>query len=750
MDMKRDRHSKFEESLDSQTGIQMAPMASPMPPSATHYRQETDAGKVDMSYMTPVMSQRTLYARGPDNLYSYGSNVPRTRMDDKTERLIAYRATQSAQWHVHWRIPTLIGVAFFLGVILAILQHVLYSYLHEKHFDDENRKFRAVLYGRALAYFAKVAFGGSVVLVYRHRIWRVFRERPLSVASIDQVFGATEDPRLFLNWEAWSNAPVIVAMAIVIWAIPLATIIFSPGALTFGNTMKSQQITNNDSLVINFASESKSDWRRPVKSGVADDNQRSVMYYNTTDKTATKPGWFDYYDQPSAELRKIALLLAYSDASRPNLYVNTRDNFCEKGFNCTLEQTFLGPGYDCSIVASGLQDTDKLRQLGAPFNLSVLVPEGRAVYYSEVDLGAYARPQPGQFEKLGGIPIGNPDPDLGVFKSEPVLWIGTSTNSSVLLDQNDPYTKNWTHRYDPKMVRCVHKETKYTVKWNFTETYFTTDVRREYLEPIVNTNIAIGRDGFVDRKADPVPKEKWISPRGNVELYKKTAAYHALGEVFRDFLRGQIDLDAPKPGPSYPTISSDITKTRLVQKTSEPKTNLTDEIEFFYTNLVLSLHSIPKMLAVVTAADKVNQSRYQSTFVYFPKRLWQVYAPVIFVVLIIILLGALTIWQDGTTFSAGFSRILVTTRNTTLDDISRGACLGNDPFPGELMHTKLKFGVLANGSAADYVGGDADSGIGHCAFGVASEIAPIRRGAPYAGLPDSGLKRRNIYYDKEQ
>jgi hypothetical protein len=61
----------------------------------------------------------------------------------------------------------------------------------------------------------------------------------------------------------------------------------------------------------------------------------------------------------------------------------------------------------------------------------------------------------------------------------------------------------------------------------------------------------------------------------------------------------------------------------------------------------------------------------------------------------------------------------------------------------ELMHTRLKFGVLA-GSEVDYMGDNGSQSYGHCAFGVASEIGPIIRGVPYAGL-----KQRNITTKKE-
>ena len=663
--------------------------------------------------------------------------MSRARTDPMTERLIAHRATQSAQWHVHWRVPSAMAFAFFMGIVLALLQHFLYTFLHHRRVDDEDRKFRWVLYGRALAYLAKVAFGGCVILVFRQRIWRTLRERALTVLSIDQLFGATEDPSVFVNWEAVSSAPILVIIAMVIWLIPLAAIIFSPGALTFGPYLEVESV-DLSVPTINFTAESYKDWRNPVKMEDGS-NKRSIMYYNTTDIAATAPGWFDYYDQPSAEVRRIALLLAYSNMNHPNLKQGARQSACNGTFNCNYEQSFVGPGYQCEEVASA-GDTEKLKELGAPFNLSVIVPEGRYVYHAEVDHGAYAVPQAADFRKgPGGIPVGDPPEGLGVFKSDPVLWVGYAVNSTVRLSPDDPLALNWTHRYDPHIMRCVHMETKYTVRWDFIEPAFHTTVQKEYLAPIVNTNFSLFDDGTPNYTEDPGPAENFISPRDDVALYKKTAAYYAIGELFRSFLGGHVDLEAPKPGPYYAQVYSDVTKTRLVEKNSEPKKDLTTEIEDFYTDMVFSIFSAPEMLVMSTENATVERSQIRSTFVYVPKRLWQCYAPVIFVTLIILLFGAFTIWEDGTTFSTGFSRILVTTRNTTLDDISRGACLGNDPFPMELMHTRLKFGVLAEGGEVEYVGGDGYQGVGHCAFGVESEVGPIRRGVPYAGL-----KRRDV------
>lgn len=233
-------------------------------------------------YVTPL---NPAFSRPP----TFG---PRVKSDPNIERLIAHRATQSTLWHIHWRTPAMIVFSFVMGVIFALAQHFLYRWLHHRIMDDEKDKFRVVLAGRALAYLAKVSFGGCVVLVFRQRIWRTFREHALSVLTIDQFFGATEDPSLFTNTEALYSAPILVMIAAVIWIIPLATIIFSPGALTFGDFIEHQSAPQQVPTM-NFLVEGSTDWRYPVPIGNGSTSKRSLMFYNTTDVQGKTPGWFD-------------------------------------------------------------------------------------------------------------------------------------------------------------------------------------------------------------------------------------------------------------------------------------------------------------------------------------------------------------------------------------------------------------------------------------------------------------------------
>jgi hypothetical protein len=649
------------------------------------------------------------------------TTVYKSRSDPAIERLLDVTSTRIAQRQLHWRTPRLLIASFLAGLGATLSQHFLYSFLHHKPGDRENIKTSLVLCGRALAYLAKVAFAQCIVLCYRQRIWRTFRNHALSIHSIDQLFSGIEDASLLINWEAISNAPLVAGMAVVVWLLPLATVIASPSALSFQwHPETGEAFVSVPTL--NFSIESYHDWRIPqMRNG---GNQKSIIWYNTTGLAKT-PANFDYYDQPSSETQNLLWKNIYSS---PGDILNstfnqetTRQRSCGGNFNCTYSISFLGPGYKCEDVTN---------IPGGLFETSVLVPEGDHIYYADVDTGDYKRPQ---FENLkagpGGLPEGEMPDHVGDLRFEPELWLGYSFNSSERIPHDSPLAMNWTHRYEQHVIRCIHYETRYTVNFNFTGHVCETQFSSEFIAPLHGFNFSQRNEGIL-------PMDKWLSPRDDKILYKRNAAYHAIGEVFRGILRGSITHNAQWPGPGYALIYSDITKTSLVQKNSEIQPDILKRLEKMYQDIVMTFLTVPNMLVNSEEEVLVHWSRNRVAFVYDPVRLWICYGPVILLTLIILLIGAWTIWQDGTTFSSGFSRVLATTRNPTLDEMSRGACLGNDPFPAELMKRKLQFGALReDAGSSDISDGFAlHEGIEHCAFGSPEEVAPIRREVLYAGL----------------
>lgn len=393
---------------------------------------------------------------------------------------------------------------------------------------SEEKKYRMVFYGRAMAYLARISFGACVVLVFRQRIWRIFRHEALTIDTIDQFFGATEEIHLFYNWEAIPKSPLLVAIALVFYLIPVATVIFSPGALTFG-VYPEITVRELPVLKIDFRSETTADWRKLV---ILPDGsfRRSITYYDSTKGDGMDDDeWFDFYDQPSADVRRIATLLAYNDVYSPNLNEDARQQACGGPYNCTYQQTFVGPGYDCEQVVNGIDQSGNLQQLGASINTTVLAPEGLKVFVADVDQGVYTRATNDSYQS-GSVPA-----DLGVFKSEPELWIGVSVNTTERLPPDDPLAEKWTHRYEPQVFRCIHMETNYTVEWNFAEPYYRAKISKKHLARVIDTNYTLGDDGKLDYTKDPEPAQNFVSPRVNVDFYRKIAAYHALGETFELF-----------------------------------------------------------------------------------------------------------------------------------------------------------------------------------------------------------------------
>ena len=211
--------------------------------------------------------------------------------------------------------------------------------------------------------------------------------------------------------------------------IPLASVL-SPSSLTSEVRELFNSTTCPNVATLNFTREGKNNFRKEDSYAGA-----SLIFLNTTDVKGEQPGFFDYYDQPSKNGKRLAVTSIY--LSKPATNPNASLNACGERWNCTYTMNFEAPGYKCDDVASSSNP-----DVGtAPFNLSVLAPQGDAIYYASTDLNDYMDPQIETGDN--GVPIPKPPyPDsLGVFQSEPVLWIGHSVKTNKLYDDDSPYKR---------------------------------------------------------------------------------------------------------------------------------------------------------------------------------------------------------------------------------------------------------------------------------------------------------------------
>jgi hypothetical protein len=470
---------------------------------------------------------------------------------------------------------------------------------------------------------------------------------------------------------------------------------------------------------LNFARESDYNFRQ-----MADDEVRrnALSYYNTTDIAGTKEGFFDYYDQPSKNARRLAISAAY--LRRPQPREQAAVSFCGQGWNCTYTINFLGPGYKCDDLTDSLPEN-------TPFILNQLAPEGNFTYVANVDQDAY---KSSQIDTVDGVPRqGPPYPaSLGVFESEPILWIGYSNKTNIPYPDDSPYAKKWKVVHIPRIFKCVMYHTNYTFDMSYIPTQTAVRKQRDFLRPVVDTTLQPNSGNNSDWIASP--ESNFIRPQ-NPQAYKLTAAYHTMGALLRSFLRGSVE----KTNELFVTTKSDISETRLMDaKTSDPVPNLMRDVQGMFEEMLISLLSEPALVIADTQDVACMKTRTINVFRYYKRGLWIGYTTVIGITFCFILIGAYSIYQNGVASDVLFSRIMVTTRNPTLDHLSVGACLGGDPFPKELTETKLRFGVLLEDNPREGPLGTVE----HCCFGTVGETKEIVKGGTYAGLAKYRGRRR--------
>lgn len=496
--------------------------------------------------------------------------------------------------------------------------------------------------------------------------------------------------------------------------IPIASVL-SPASLT----SESRTFVTNDTCsvaTLNFTHESYYNFR-----GGGEFTGAALVYYNTTDIDAKTDGWFDYFDQPSQYLKRLAVTSVY--LGQPSTFVNASTNSCGAGYNCTYSVDIQGPGYKCSEVANSSHPDPQ--DPNVPFNISSMAPKGDLVYQASVDLNDYRDPQ--TKTQSNGVPEPGYDPDtLGVFDSEPVLWIGYAINTSTPYISSDPqaYQDKWKNVQEPKIFKCVAHYTNYTFEMHYNDTTQTANrTARTFLDPIIDTSVSLNPANESEYLA--TPPANYVHPT-DVARYKLTASYHAMGQQLRNFLRGTIAYTPP-----YFVSKSDISETRLLQTSSSYAVeNLMEEVQSMYEDMLVTLMAEPYLVIASHTNVSCTRRKNVNTFIYHREGLWIGYALAVAVAFLFLLIGGWSIWENGVSSDTQFSRIMVTTRNPTIDRLSVGACLGGDPFPKELTRTKLRFGVLQEEEWKEGPLGKVE----HCCFGTEGETHGIVKHGTYAGL----------------
>ena len=430
--------------------------------------------------------------------------------------------------------------------------------------------------------------------------------------------------------------------------------------------------------------------------------------------------FFDYWTSSSWQTDLVTALSAYGDRVVPRADVASQT--CGTGWNCSYTISFTGPGYKCGEVARGRDDnTDKLAEMGAPFNTSWLLPDGDHAYLAHASLGDYSSVQIDA--QPGGVPyIEPPFPkNLGAWRTEPVLWIGHSDwnspdNEAVPASRAE--SKNWNTSFTPIIFRCEHYVTDYTVLFNHTFTnQVTTVLNRTHRQPIISTTYVPNQDANDGTKDNitAVPEANYISPL-DVPTYRLTGAYHSLGSNLRSVINGSIQYTP------WIVADTEAMKTTLINKSTYLVADkFMTRIQSFYENMLLSLLSNPQFIVVswaskpalrsgigndTTANDEslrypCTKTRIINAYSYRARDLWIVYAIAISVSIVSVAFGAAALAQNNYHVrDTSLSSIVAATRAPCLEQLPWKASKWGE-VPPEIREVKMGYGIVTD----DVIGG---------------------------------------------
>ncbi|KAI5458677.1 hypothetical protein BGZ63DRAFT_362038 [Mariannaea sp. PMI_226] len=583
------------------------------------------------------------------------------------------------------------------GTAFAVGHYFFYLSLDRKEAKQQSLMLR---YGTILAFCSKASLGAAAVTAHRQRAWRAVRQQPVRLGAIDSIFTAAEDILALFDWKAAMKAKVATCMAIYIWLTPLIVVLTSDTLSVVGGTME-ESVFCPEARTLNFSREEFLDWRHGL--AINDIHAHSLSLFNTTTYPPERqnPESFDYYHGASTATK--ALVQRSMLLGQAVVRENAAREVCTVSWNCSYVVDFVGPGYKCSELASGVRS--KPRKLGnstPPFGTDIIVPEGNFSYHAVTDGGEYADQQIDSGP--GGIPLmKQPYPkNLGAFRTEPVIWIGYATvgNYSKLQPPNRS-SKGWYDAYTPKIIGCEHWEVGYKVEFNYTNGLQSYKIKhREYIGRVINTTYIPNphnppSDGTLD-STTATPERNYILARDDVRKYRKTAAYHSIGKQIRAHLSGNIYMPSS-------IVNSPILLTGLLTKPNFlPQRNLHEKIPEIYENVLISMLSTPELVAVSWAYNAsiptgvavgggktrypCLRSRPANFFVYNKLQICLVYAISISIAAIGVFFGVTAVNQEGILRDVKPSSIVEATSTCSLTE---GKSSDQD-----IRKLKVRFGQL--------------------------------------------------------
>lgn len=140
---------------------------------------------------------------------------------------------------VHWRTPTVIISTFIAGLVFAISHHLFYNHLDGQPVGNDhlfNQQINLAV-GQAFAFLVRASLVIAVGASYWQVFWVTVLQDTFTLSQIDALAGILGSTLDLLNFRASRSRPVLVALALLSWMIPLASIL-PPATLSVQSTTR--------------------------------------------------------------------------------------------------------------------------------------------------------------------------------------------------------------------------------------------------------------------------------------------------------------------------------------------------------------------------------------------------------------------------------------------------------------------------------------------------------------------------------
>ncbi|KAK4168232.1 hypothetical protein QBC43DRAFT_296899 [Cladorrhinum sp. PSN259] len=580
-----------------------------------------------------------------------------------------------SQWGVNWLIPTLMSTSFLIALAAAIGNHALYASVNGQVPKHQEWVIRA---GTALSVSCKTSLALSIGLSFNQCIWKVFRGAFVSLGAVDVLFGATRTPWALLNTELLSKARLALVLAAMVWLTPLIPV-FAPGSLTV-SLDTTPTVTSLPVSILNFTR---------INSGL-----ELVSTVTTGAKMVTTS-----YRGPSKAAVAIAYQAIYQGA------IAAASSPCEA--NCTFTQKFVGPSYECVEVSPEDPNAPWCYDPGSHPNGTCLSsrPASAELYFANSSLVT-------------------PSYSNSSWVNDGKLWIKhryfspeNRYNMSSAADSGDVLTSS----HETVAFRCEMWKTTYDIRRSF------TNLEQEITGTFTRTE---PYDFSTENDAGTL-----VNPILDVKhFHAETWAAHAIHDAINSFFVGSLTHLQYQGNGQHEWIPHEglaLVGTRFVEEypwpaplNHLPVRNLKDLVQQLSVNITLSLFGSPAVTYLQPSQASVETVNSRLVYSYQPLALLTTYGVALALGLLALTVGVVTLLQNGVSMDAGFLSVLATTRNSALDELSRGACLGaaGDGL-SKLEKVQVRFGELTSA--------DQTLRRRHAAFGLRGQVRALERGVEY-------------------